>query len=96
MLPLLLFALAAPQGAAQGVGPAPAVGSAADVALPEAPRLRLEDLERWRAHLLPDPEDLRFARIPWEPTFMDGVRLADQQQRPLLLWLMNGHPLGCT
>lgn len=62
----------------------------------DAPALRLADLDRWSAHLQPDPEDLRFARIPWEPTFMDGVRRADEQQRPLLLWLMNGHPLGCT
>ncbi len=62
----------------------------------EAPELRRSDLAEWRAHLLPGEVDTRFARIPWEPTFLDGVRRASEQERPLLLWLMNGHPLGCT
>ena len=61
-----------------------------------APVLRRIDLAEWRAHLLPGAADLRFAQIAWEPTFMDGVRRASEEERPLLLWLMNGHPLGCT
>ena len=62
----------------------------------DAPLLRRVDLEDWRAHLLPGAADLRFAQIAWEPTFMDGVRRASEEGRPLLLWLMNEHPLGCT
>ena len=30
------------------------------------------------------------------PTYAEGVAAAQSQRRPLLLWAMNGHPLGCT
>ena len=29
-------------------------------------------------------------------TFKDGILAADTAGKPLLLWTMNGHPLGCT
>ena len=74
--------------------PQPAEATPASQA--DAPLLRRVDLEDWRAHLLPGAADLRFAQIAWEPTFLDGVRRASEEERPLLLWLMNGHPLGCT
>jgi len=80
----------------QGPPAQPTPAEAAQSSQAGAPQLRRVDLEDWREHLLPDAADLRFARIPWEPTFLDGVRRASEEQRPLLLWLMNGHPLGCT
>ena len=65
-------------------------------AVVEAPTLERADLERWREHLRPSDSELRYAQIDWAPSFVEGVRRASEQQRPLLLWLMNGHPLGCT
>ena len=62
----------------------------------EPPALERVDLARWRAHLRPNERDLRFAALDWAPTFLDGLRRAAGEQRPLLLWAMNGHPLGCT
>ncbi|MEM9379425.1 MAG: hypothetical protein AAGB93_05690 [Planctomycetota bacterium] len=60
------------------------------------PDLEAEVVPSWRDHVRPDDGDLAFARIDWAPAFTDGLRRADAAQRPLLLWLMNGHPLGCT
>jgi len=64
----------------------------------EVPLLVIEQ-ESWRPwldYLQPTAEESAFAQIPWHPTFADGILAANQAQRPLLLWVMNGHPLGCT
>jgi len=45
--------------------------------------LPLEAEEQWRT-------------IPWHDTLGAAMLQADEQQRPVLLWAMNGHPLGCT
>jgi hypothetical protein len=37
-----------------------------------------------------------FATVHWLPTFWDGVIAAQKQEKPILLWAMNGHPLACT
>lgn len=46
--------------------------------------------------LTPPEEELEWLEIGWAPTLAEGVRRASQEGRPLLLWAMNGHPLGCT
>jgi hypothetical protein len=50
----------------------------------------------WQAHILPRPEEMRWEQIPWLSTFAGGLAAAARARRPLLLWAMNGHPLGCT
>ena len=60
------------------------------------PDLVAEDLEEWRERLLPRVDELAFTEIPWLTSFGAGLREAERQRRPLLLWVMNGHPLGCT
>src|SRR3954452_2727715 len=50
----------------------------------------------WRKHILPDTGELAWQQIPWATTFKDGIVAADAAGKPLLLWTMNGHPLGCT
>ena len=58
--------------------------------------LSAETLEQWRDHILPSEDDLTWMEIPWLVTFASGVQAANQADKPLLLWVMNGHPLGCT
>ena len=55
-----------------------------------------ENFTAWRDHLSPTAKDVAFEAIPWLASLAEGVVAADQQQKPLLLWMMNGHPLGCT
>ena len=55
-----------------------------------------ENYEVWRDHIRPDSSELAWEQIPWLTTFKDGILAADAAAKPLLLWTMNGHPLGCT
>ena len=55
-----------------------------------------ENYEVWRDHILPDSGEMAWEQIPWLTTFKDGILAADSAGKPLLLWTMNGHPLGCT
>ncbi len=79
--------LGADEPAPERGAPAPAI---------EAPSLSPGDVAGWRAHVLPPAEESGWDAIAWIPTFADCVRAADGARRPLLLWIMNGHPLGCT
>ncbi|TWT40297.1 hypothetical protein RAS1_40050 [Phycisphaerae bacterium RAS1] len=54
------------------------------------------NLADWRALILPTADETAWERVAWLPTFRDGLLAADAADRPLLLWVMNGHPLGCT
>jgi hypothetical protein len=58
--------------------------------------LNQENYLTWRDHILPNPSEMAWEQIPWLTTFKDGIRAADSADKPLLLWTMNGHPLGCT
>ena len=55
-----------------------------------------QNYAQWREHILPDTGELAWRQIPWATTFKDGIAAADAAGKPLLLWTMNGHPLGCT
>ncbi len=46
--------------------------------------------------VLPTQSELAWMQIPWRPSFHEGVAEAQAQGKPVLLWVMNGHPLGCT
>ena len=50
----------------------------------------------WKDFIKPTEKELAWAQIPWRTTFYDGLIDADKFNKPLLLWVMNGHPLGCT
>ena len=64
-----------------------------------APRLQslAEDtLAAWSEHLAPSPAESQWQRIDWQDSISGGLDTASRTKRPMLLWLMNGHPLGCT
>ncbi|HMO14711.1 MAG TPA: hypothetical protein PKD64_12600 [Pirellulaceae bacterium] len=42
------------------------------------------------------PTDAPWRSIPWQIDLLEAQRLAVEQSRPLLIWAMDGHPLGCT
>ena len=50
----------------------------------------------WRDFIKPTKEEMAWSEIPWETTFYDGLIESNKEQKPVLLWVMNGHPLGCT
>jgi hypothetical protein len=51
----------------------------------------------WRDHIQPrEADEVAFREIAWEPSLWSGVVQAQKLGKPILLWAMNGHPLGCT
>ncbi len=52
--------------------------------------------ESYRTRFGPQPSDAAWQRIDWLPSYRQGLEAAAEQQKPILLWVMNGHPLGCT
>lgn len=34
--------------------------------------------------------------IPWETSLLRAQERAATEQKPLFIWAMDGHPLGCT
>jgi hypothetical protein len=44
----------------------------------------------------PRPEERRWTEIPWEIDLWEARRRAREARKPILLWAMNGHPLGCV
>ena len=34
--------------------------------------------------------------IPWKISLLEAQRLAAHERKPIFVWAMDGHPLGCT
>ena len=34
--------------------------------------------------------------IPWKISLLDAQRVAVAEKKPIFIWAMDGHPLGCT
>lgn len=47
------------------------------------------------AKVVPAAED-KWQTIPWKTDLLDARALAAKEGKPVFLWSMNGHPLGCT
>jgi hypothetical protein len=67
-------------GGAFGAGPEP---------LDEASFKSLQE------QLTPDASDT-WRQIPWKISVLEGQRVAASDGKPLFIWAMDGHPLGCT
>ena len=55
-----------------------------------------EAFARLHQAIKPRPEQRRWTQIPWEIDLWEARRLAREAGKPILLWAMNGHPLGCV
>lgn len=66
------------------------------VAQVAAPTPGPENLDRWISYIRPKPAELGFEDSDWKATFWEGVMESQRTQKPILLWAMNGHPMGCT
>ena len=47
-------------------------------------------------HIRPSAADTRWEEIPWRLSFNAAFIEAARLQKPILLWSMQGDPLGCT
>ena len=62
----------------------------------KAPVLTDETYAALRAEILPCESECAFEAVGWRPSFWDAVAEARTSGKPVFLWAMNGHPLGCT
>jgi hypothetical protein len=62
--------------------------------MPAAPSART--LTSWMSAIEPDDVESAFRSIPWRNDLAPAMAEAKALGRPILLWTMNGHPLGCT
>jgi len=58
--------------------------------------LNEETYGMWREYIEPTEIDLAWTGIPWRSSFQEGLIESSIKQKPMLMWAMNGHPLGCT
>ncbi|MBI3972637.1 MAG: hypothetical protein HY332_15275 [Chloroflexi bacterium] len=58
--------------------------------------LNSADVREWLAYVRPKPDEVKWQSIPWQSDLWEARRLAIRQGKPIFLWAMNGHPLGCT
>ena len=59
-----------------------------------AGELTTERFEELHAELQHGDEPWR--TIPWKIDVLDAQRTAAKEQKPIFIWAMDGHPLGCT
>ena len=60
-----------------------------------APPLSPDDAVKLRAAIRPAAGEDPFDAIPWETSLWEARKKAAAAGKPILLWEMDGHPLGC-
>ena len=61
-----------------------------------AQQLTERTYERLRDYVLPDADEEAWRQVGWLPSLWEAVVAAHETKQPILLWAMNGHPLGQT
>lgn len=46
--------------------------------------------------ILPTTEEQKWLTVPWRLNLMQARKESAESGKPIFLWMMNGHPMGCT
>jgi hypothetical protein len=75
---------------------AASIGQGADKEQPlQTPQLSAE-YARQRDRILPNASEQSYRKIRWRTSVLHGIVEAQKNGKPVMIVLMNGHPLGCT
>jgi len=55
-----------------------------------------DQVAKLHALIKPAADEDRWASIPWLTDLWEARKKAAAEGKPILLWEMDGHPLGCT
>ena len=55
-----------------------------------------KQFEHLKKEISPKAAEEKWLEIPWEADLWAARQTAARQGKPILLWEMDGHPLGCT
>lgn len=53
-------------------------------------------LDQKIAELMPTKDEEKWLSIPWRTDLNQARADAQREGKPIFLWVMNGHPMGCT
>jgi hypothetical protein len=62
----------------------------------QPPLLTSASAPQWRAAIEPDSQEALYLQISWRESLLRGLLEAKREDKPVMLFAMNGHPLGCT
>ena len=65
----------------------PAISSGDDVKIPQ--------IDSLKTLIKPRAEEMRWEEIPWQADLWDARKKAAREGKPLMLWEMDGNPMGC-
>lgn len=65
-------------------------------ALAREAQLSREQFEKLHGLIKPAASELKWTSIPWMTSLWEARRKAADAGKPILLWEMDGHPLGCV
>lgn len=54
------------------------------------------DFVRLHTLIKPQPDEDQWLQVPWLSSVWEARKKAAMDGKPILLWEMDGHPLGCT
>ena len=60
------------------------------------PELQPGDLTKLMAMIKPHEGEVSFEQIPWLESLWEGRIRAASEGKPVVAFLMSGHPMGCT
>ena len=57
--------------------------------------VKTENIPALQALIKPRPEETRWEQIPWQVDLWDARRKSMREGKPIMLWEMDGNPMGC-
>ena len=60
-----------------------------------ADEVGVDRIAELQALIKPRPEETRWEQIPWQVDLWDARRKAAREGKPIMLWEMDGNPMGC-
>ena len=75
---------------------AASIGQGADQETPLRTPSVSDEFSKGRDRVLPNPSEQSYRKVNWRTSVLRGIVDAQKDDRPVMIVLMNGHPLGCT
>jgi hypothetical protein len=72
------------------------LGLVACCSITAADPLTADQFRQLQALIKPSPGEDKWAEIPWGINLWEARKQGAKEGKPILLWEMDGHPLGCT
>lgn len=58
--------------------------------------LAFQDAGDLHSKIVPQKDELAWLQIPWMSDLWAARKVASEKGKPIYLWEMDGHPLGCV